>query len=93
MAYVHADGSLARIGGQNSDAPTLWTYKTNDAAAVVQVEDYFLAAAEWLTVGDCIIAYVDADGTPGMTIYTVNQNDGTNVDVVDGTAVTQTDSD
>lgn len=90
MAYSHP--GLSRIGGQNSDAPTVWTYKTNDAAAVVQVEDYFLAAADDLTVGDLIICYVDADGTPGMTLYTVNEV-GAAVDVTDGTVIDQTDSD
>lgn len=39
MAY--ATGQLQRIGGANSDAGSLWLYKTSDAIATVVASDYF----------------------------------------------------
>lgn len=91
MAYTHP--SLHRIGGANSDAPVLWTYSTTDTAAVVQVSGYFNDAAADLEVGDLIYAHVDTDGTPAFMLYPVVSNDGTTVDVSDGTAITATDTD
>lgn len=38
----------------NSDAPRLWGYKTDDAAAVVDTAGYFAAARQLLKVGDLI---------------------------------------
>ena len=91
MAYTHP--GLHRVGPANSDVPTLWTYKTNDTVAVVRVEDYFLAASDDLTVGDLIMAYCDADGTPAFQLFVVNSVSSTAVDVTDGTAIDMTDTD
>lgn len=78
MAYSHP--GLSRQGSSaNSDLPTIWSYKTNDTAIVVEAADYFNAAADDLQVGDAIYAYVDADGTPDALWYYVSSNDGTTV--------------
>lgn len=91
MAYTHPN--LQRIGPANSDSPTLWTYKTDDTQAVMNTAGYFSAAAADLTVGDVIVALVDADGTPQVFLFWVNSNDGTTVDIADGLGLGTTDTD
>lgn len=91
MAYSHP--SLHRVGPENSDVPTMWMYSTTDTGAVVQAAQYFNDAAADLTVGDLIYAAVDTDGTPAYLLYVVVSNDGTDVDVDDGTALGATDTD
>lgn len=83
----------------NSNAPRLWTYKTDDATATVDTAGYFNGAAGLLKVGDIIYrvtvtnlgASNEAVSTYGTHI--VNANDGTTVDVSDTTAGTVTDTD
>lgn len=91
MAYTHP--GLHRIGPSNSDAPTLWSYKTADTQATVNTAGYFNGAVKDLTVGDFILAFVDTGGTPQGVLFAVASNDGTDVDVVDGLAVPTTDTD
>lgn len=70
---------------------TLWHYTSTDAKATVDSANYFANAAELLQVGDTIFVY--DSNTPTMTIMQVLSNDGTNVDVSDGTAISMTDTD
>jgi len=91
MAYSHPN--LHRIGPSNSSTPTLWSYSTTDATAVVNSESYFDDAAADLTVGDIIIANTSTGGTLAAGIYLVSANDGTTVDVNDALVVTATDTD
>ena len=87
MAY--AASGLTRIGGaSNGD---LWFYTTTDAIAAVNSEGYFNSAANMLSVRDVII---EADtNTPTTSFVSVKSNTGTVVDVTDGLAITETDSD
>ena len=41
MAYA-LDNPIHRVGPQNSNGPTLWTYADGDALTVIDGADYFL---------------------------------------------------
>ena len=87
MAYASA--GLTRIGGaSNGD---LWFYTTTDAIAAVNTEGYFNDAANMLGVRDVII--VADTNTPTTSFVSVLSNTGSVVDVSDGTAIAETDSD
>ena len=87
MAYASA--GLTRIGGaSNGD---LWFYTTTDAIAAVNTEGYFNDAANMLAVRDVII--VAHTNTPTTSVVSVLSNTGSVVDVSDGTAIAETDSD
>ncbi len=87
MAYASA--GLTRIGGaSNGD---LWFYSTTDAIATVNTAGYFNDAANMLAVRDVII--VADTNTPTTSFVSVLSNTGSVVDVSDGTAIAETDSD
>ena len=87
MAY--AASGLTRIGGaSNGD---LWFYSTTDAIATVNTAGYFNDAANMLSVRDVII--VADTNTPTTSFVSVLSNTGSVVDVSDGTAIAETDSD
>lgn len=75
-------------------APSLYTYATADAVNTVSASGYFNDVASIINVGDFIFAVCVAGsgGTPAPTIFQVNANDGTTVDVSDGTGVSVTDT-
>ena len=87
MAYS-ATG-LTRIGGDSNGS--LWRYTTTDAIATVNTAGYFNDSANMLAVRDMII--VHDTNAPTTSFCTVLSNTGTVVDVSDGTAVAETDSD
>ena len=87
MAYS-ATG-LTRIGGDSNGS--LWRYATVDAIATVNTAGYFNSAANMLAVRDLIM--VHDTNAPTTSFVTVLSNTGTVVDVSDGTAVEETDSD
>tara|TARA_R100000742_G_C4176866_1_gene13301 strand:- start:107 stop:370 length:264 start_codon:yes stop_codon:yes gene_type:complete len=87
MAY--AASGLTRIGGGSGTA--LWVYQTTDAVGTVNTANYFNDAANMLNVRDLII--VQDTNTPTTHFCTVLSNNGTAVDVSDGTAVAETDGD
>ena len=88
MAY--SSGNLSVIADANGF--TLWHYVTTDAIAVINTEAYFTGeAVNMLKVNDLILV-VDSS-TPTMNWCIVLSNDGTTVDVSDGTAIAQTDGD
>ncbi len=88
MAYSHP--GIHRIGPQNSDAPTLWSYSTSDNQATINSAGYFNAAADDLSVGDVVMAH---SGSGAVVLFNVVSNDGSTVDVADGLALGTTDSD
>lgn len=69
----------------------LWAYSTTDAIATVNTSGYFNDAANNLSVRDLIIV-LDTN-TPTTSFVSVLSNDGATVDVSDGLAVTETDTD
>jgi outer membrane protein assembly factor BamB len=62
---------------------TLWHYKTDDTAAVVDTAGYFNVAAGMLRLGDFIFGNFDLDGTPSHGLMVVLSNAGGVVDVSD----------
>ena len=87
MAY--SASGLARIGGDSNGS--LWMYTSADAIATVNTAGYFNSAANMLAVRDLII--VRDSNAPTTSFCTVLSNTGSVVDVSDGTAVVETDTD
>ena len=87
MAY--SASGLTRIHGDSNGS--LWRYTTTDAIATVNTAGYFNDAANMLGVRDLIM--VHDTNAPTTSLVTVLSNTGTVVDVSDGTAVAETDSD
>jgi len=87
MAF--ASSGLTRVGGDSNGS--LWMYTSADAIATVNTEGYFNSAANMLDVRDLII--VRDTNVPTTSFCTVLSNTGSVVDVSDGTAVAETDSD
>ncbi len=87
MAYNAAN--LTRIGGaSNGD---LWFYTSADAIADVNTAGYFNNASNMLAVRDVIIVVDTA--TPTTSFVNVLSNASGVVDVSDGTAIAETDTD
>lgn len=87
MAYNAAN--LTRIGGaSNGD---LWFYTSADAIATVNTAGYFNDASNMLAVRDVIIVVDTA--TPTTSFVNVLSNASGVVDVSDGTAIAETDTD
>ena len=56
---------VGSVGGNGSSkCINIWTYKTDDAKAVVIADDYFAPIAKLVKVGDRIMVGGDLDGTP-----------------------------
>lgn len=72
---------------------TLWHYTTADTIATVNTSGYFNDVAGLMTAGDLIIAWTSTGSTPVMTLTQVLSNDGSTVDVADGTTLAATDTD
>jgi len=87
MAFTAS--SLVRIGG--GSGVNLWMYQTADAIAAVNSAAYFNDASDMLNIRDLIIVQ-DTD-TPTTNFVSVLSNASGTVDVSDGTAVVETDSD
>lgn len=87
MAFSAA--GLTRIGGaSNAD---LWFYTTTDPIATVNTAGYFNDASNMLSVRDVII--VADTSTPTTSLVSVLSNASGVVDVSDGTAIAETDTD
>lgn len=80
MAF--ALSGLKRVGPQNSNGPTLWTYATTDALTDVDGAGYFNSAADRLQVGDWI--FVSSSSTWGIHIVNANSRDLTASPPVEG---------
>lgn len=88
MAFSLSGLSMVGPGGTS---PRMWVYSTTDAIATVNTAGYFNDAASTLGVRDII--WVCDTNTPTTNIVSVLSNDGTTVDVSDGTAIAETDTD
>lgn len=89
MAFERS--GLARVSGANSDAGSMWMYKSTDAIATVIAANYFLDAILELKLNDVIFVISSSGGTPAVTITYVNSNTGSAIDVVNGLLVPATD--
>ena len=65
----------------------MYVYTTTEASTVVDGSGYFNAIADILNVGDMIIVHGATGGTRTVTMHIVVSNDGTTVDVSDGTTI------
>jgi len=77
--------------GRGGDAVRVHTYKSADAIATVNTAGYFNDLASIVNVFDVILVVDTA--TPTASWVNVLSNDGTTVDVSDGTTIVQTDTD
>lgn len=74
----------------NADGQTWWQYKfTADTKATIDTTGYFNDVANMLKVNDLMFVIA----SDGWGFFVVNANDGTTVDITDGTAVGATDID
>ena len=89
MAY--SASGLTLIGGASNQR--LWYYTTADAIADVNTADYFVDAANMIQKNDVIICVTSTGGTPVVSHAYCNSNTGTAIDIVNGVAITSTDSD
>lgn len=80
--------NLATASGVN-----LWNYTTADAIADVNTADYFLDAIDMIRANDVMIIVSSTGGTPVVSHAYCNSNTGTAIDIVNGVAITNTDSD
>ncbi len=87
MAY--AASGLTRVGGDSNGS--LWMYRSADAIATVRASGYFNNAANMLGVRDLVI--VQDTNVPTTSLCSVLSNTGSVVDISDGTAVSETDTD
>lgn len=90
--------TLTRVGPQNGNCPTIWTYATADALTATDAAGYFNNAAPVLQVGDWIL--VSSTSTYGIQIVNANSRDLTAsppvagvVDVANALAAGTIDSD
>lgn len=77
--------------GPGGTSPRIWIYSTTDAIATVNTSGYFNSASDLLTVRDII--FVFDTSTPTTNIVSVLSNAAGVVDVSDGTAIAETDTD
>ena len=89
MAFS-ADG-LTLVGG--SSAQRMWIYTSADPIADINTEDYFIDAIGMINKNDVMFIVSSTGTTPVVSTAYCNQSDGTNIDIVNGVAVTETDSD
>lgn len=90
MAY--SSKTLSVLGYANGF--TLWHYATADAAATVDGNGYFDAAAEMLRVGDFILANTGVGGaSPQHGIFVIASNQNGHVDLADLTPMAAANSD
>lgn len=90
MAFS-ATGWNTVAAGKAGNAPSIYTYKSADTQATINTAGYFNSLASILKVGDIIFIYDTT--TPSLVLSYVNANDGTTVDIADGTTVSATDTD
>ena len=88
MAYALSGLQQLGPGGK---APRMWVYSTTDAIATVNSSGYFNDATDLLQVRDII--WVCDTSTPTTNIVSVLSNASDVVDISDGTAISETDTD
>lgn len=89
MAY--SASGLTLVGG--SSVQRMWIYTTADTIATVNTADYFLDAIGEIRVNDVITVVSSTGGTPVVSHAYCNSNTGSAIDIINGVAITATDSD
>tara|TARA_B100000963_G_C22054705_1_gene421164 strand:- start:133 stop:417 length:285 start_codon:yes stop_codon:yes gene_type:complete len=77
------------LGGQAfaGTLPALYVYTSTDAHTAIDAAGYFNDLADTLVVGDMIMIHGATGGTRTVTMHIVVSNDGTDVDIGDGTTI------
>ena len=77
------------LGGQAfaGTLPALYVYTSTDAHTAIDAAGYFNDLADTLVVGDMIIVHGATGGTRTVTMHVVVSNDGSTVDIGDGTTI------
>ena len=89
MAY--SAENLSRVAGASGFS--MWHYTTADTIATVNTAGYFNDAVGMIAVNDYMIIVTSTGGTPVVSHAYCNSNTGSVVDIVNGVAITSTDSD
>lgn len=93
MAF-NKDGLQLVASSKAGKAPQFFTYKTNDAATVVDGSGYFNAVASVMRVGDLVYVHAEANATaPTYGFHVVVSNANGVVDVTNATSVGTVNSD
>lgn len=82
---------LTLVGG--SSAQRMWIYTSADTIADINSVDYFIDAIGMINKNDVMFVVSSTGGTPVVTTAYCNQSDGTNIDIINGVAITATDGD
>ena len=87
MAFARS--GWGTLGGQAfaGTLPALYIYQSTDAHTAIDAAGYFNDLADTLVVGDMIIIHGATGGTRTVTMHVVVSNDGTDVDIGDGTVI------
>ena len=80
MTYAANNTQLTRLGPQNDNCPTLWTYISTDGHLTVGTSGYFNALAGKLKVGDLI--YWTTAATPWEAGWFVVKSNTRNITAV-----------
>ncbi len=92
MAYSTSNPPRMSVPGVGGGTPSVWTYDSADAAAVVRAADYFTNALELgMKKGDIVIQG-DSAGAAVAHMYPVLTVDSDGADLGDGTAIDVTNT-
>lgn len=92
MAFS-STGFTVVTASKRGQAPSIYAYKTADAAATVDTAGYFNALSDTLQVGDLIYLVTSATGTAVASLGYVVSNAAGVVDINDPTVLANTDTD
>ena len=87
MAFARS--GWGTLGGQAfaGTLPALYVYTSTDAHTAIDAAGYFNDLSDTLVVGDMIIIHGATGGTRTVTMHIVVSNDGSTVDIGDGTTI------
>ena len=87
MAFARS--GWGTLGGQAfaGTLPALYVYTSTDAHTAIDAAGYFNDLADTLVVGDMIMIHGSTGGTRTVTMHVVVSNDGSTVDIGDGTTI------
>lgn len=98
LNFAPIGNSSKRLSGVGTStllgAPSVYSYATADAKNTVTAAGYFNTLAATLKKGDLlyVVHGAGSGGTFGTFLGYVNANDGTTVDIVDGSVIATTDT-
>ena len=92
MAYS-STGFTTVAASKAGNAPSIYSYSTEDAIADVNTEGYFNSLSTILKVGDLIYCVTSTGSTIVATLAVVRSNASGVVDIDNGTTLAATDGD